>query len=111
MPNSQPHALILDDGELADVREAFSVIGLRYAGPDDWRPGVEVPLLLTNAAHARRMLNEPGTNLPRHHLHVVVGDTERENLEGLSCDFVLRRPGGLFATPRSSLREVPCAPP
>ncbi len=92
MSNLQPHALILDDGELGDVRDAFSAIGVRYAGPDDWCPGAEVPLLVTNASQARRMLDERERNVPRHHLHVVVCDTEQENLGGLPCDFLLRRP-------------------
>ncbi len=92
MSDPQLQALILDDGELADVRDAFSAIGLRYAGPADWCPDDEVPLLVTNAPQARRMLEECGRNAPRHHLHVVVGDAEEESLGDLPCDFLLRRP-------------------
>jgi hypothetical protein len=86
----QPHALVLDDGELGDVREALAAIGVRWSDTPEERAGREIPLLVTTAARARA-LAERGP-APRHHLHLVVTDPQDGPLVGVPCDFAIQRP-------------------
>jgi hypothetical protein len=81
---------IVDDGELLDVRQALEALGVRYEdGGDD--AGHEIPLLVTTAGRARGVRGAGREGL-RHHLHLVVSDADGEALEGVPCDFLLRRP-------------------
>ena len=81
-------ALILDDGELADVREAFEALGVRYR--DEETTAAEAPLLVTTPRRARAFHANGGP--PRHHLHLVVNEPHGELLEGVHCDFLVERP-------------------
>ncbi|HEX5064488.1 MAG TPA: PilZ domain-containing protein, partial [Myxococcota bacterium] len=90
MASEQPHALVLDDGELADVRDALASIGVRWSDAPTDSSGREVPLLVTTAARARA-LGEQGP-APRHHLHLVVTDPKDGPLVGVPCDFAVQRP-------------------
>lgn len=81
---------IVDDGELLDVREALAALGVRYEdGGED--AGHEIPLLVTTASRARGVRGAGRGGL-RHHLHLVVSDADGKALEGVPCDFLLRRP-------------------
>jgi hypothetical protein len=84
-----PHALVLDDGELRDVRDALAAIGVRFADAIDPTRG-EVPLLVTTAARARALLEQGPA--PRHHLHLVVTDPQDGPLTDVPCDFAIQRP-------------------
>ena len=88
--STSPHALLLDDGELGDVRAAFAAIGVRWSDAVEDAPGREVPLLVTTAARAKT-LGEQGP-APRHHLHLVVTDPRDGPLVGVPCDFAVQRP-------------------
>jgi hypothetical protein len=88
---SQPQALIVDDGELCDVRDAFHALGIGFAEAKDGNPRDEVMLLVTNAASAHRMANGDARR-PRHHLHLVVSDATEAAVESVACDFLMRRP-------------------
>jgi hypothetical protein len=90
---SQPQALIVDDGELRDVRDALQSLGIGFAEaagaePD---PQLEVMLLVTSTARAQRMANG-NARRPRHHLHLVVSDAHEQAVESVPCDFLMRRP-------------------
>jgi hypothetical protein len=86
-----PHALVLDDGELPDVRAAFASIGVRWADALEDAGQHEVPLLVTTAARAKALV-QPGSRPPRHHLHLVVTGPEEGPLVDVPCDFAIRRP-------------------
>jgi hypothetical protein len=86
----QPHALVLDDGELSDVRDALASIGVRWSDAPGDSPDREVPLLVTTAARAKA-LGAQGPP-PRHHLHLVVTDPQDGPLVGVPCDFAVQRP-------------------
>jgi hypothetical protein len=86
-----PHALVLDDGELPDVRAAFASIGVRWADQLEEAGPHEIPLLVTTAARAKALC-EAGRRPPRHHLHLVVTGPEEGPLVGVPCDFAIRRP-------------------
>ena len=81
---------IVDDGELSDVRAALSSLGVRFDEGVEGCQG-EVPLLVTSAAQARNLRSPGASGLP-HHLHLVVSDADGQALEGVPCDFLLRRP-------------------
>lgn len=85
-----PHALVLDDGELGDVRSALASLGVRFADAMEDAPKGEVPLLVTTPARARALV-EAGP-APRHHLHLVVTGPDEGPLVGVSCDFAVRQP-------------------
>jgi hypothetical protein len=85
-----PHALVLDDGELPDVRAALTAIGVRFADAVEGDGEREVPLLVTTAARAKALCETPAT--PRHHLHLVVAGPDDGSLIGVPCDFAIRRP-------------------
>ena len=89
MSADRPHALVLDDGELRDVRAALAAIGVRWADALDDAGAAEIPLLVTSAARARALLE--GSSAPRHHLHLVVAGPD-DPLAGLACDFAIRQP-------------------
>jgi len=84
-----PHALVLDDGELGDVRDTLAAIGVRWSDAIA-DSGREVPLLVTTAARAKALV-EVGP-APRHHLHLVVTDPQDGPLVGVPCDFAVQRP-------------------
>jgi len=84
-----PHALVLDDGELGDVRDTLAAIGVRWSDAVG-DSGREVPLLVTTAARAKALV-EVGP-APRHHLHLVVTDPQDGPLVGVPCDFAVQRP-------------------
>jgi len=94
-----PHAVILDEGELDDVRLMLAELGVPYAdiAPAGGEPERAVPLLISTPARARaHAAGENGCRIPPHYLHIViwVGD-ERDAGEGLDdipCDFVVQRP-------------------
>lgn len=91
MPEPEPQALIADDGELGDVREALTALGVRFVDAAAADPGVEVPLLLCSTARARELFADPA-RVPRHHLHVVVSEPGEGQLPRVPCDFLLQRP-------------------
>jgi hypothetical protein len=86
-----PHALVLDDGELPDVRAAFASIGVRWADTLEAAGKHEIPLLVTTAARAKALV-QPGSRPPRHHLHLVVTGPDEGPLVDVPCDFAIRRP-------------------
>lgn len=96
MDNSVPqHALVVDDGELDDVRELLSELGISWAAaPSFDAPDVpaSIPLLITNTRHA---LEAEGMR-PSGATHLVVfrdvSRTLRKVLERSGCDLVLQRP-------------------
>jgi hypothetical protein len=90
LASEQPHALLLDDGELADVRDALASIGVRWSDAPGDASGREVPLLVTTAARAKALVEQGPA--PRHHLHLVVTDPQDGPLVGVPCDFAVRRP-------------------
>lgn len=84
-----PSVLIVDDGELGDVRDTLASIGVRWSdavGDSDR----EVPLLVTTAARAKALVEQEAA--PRHHLHLVVTDPQDGPLVGVPCDFAVQRP-------------------
>jgi hypothetical protein len=85
-----PHALVLDDGELGDVRDTLAAIGVRWSDAVA-DTGREVPLLVTTAARAKALVEAEGP-APRHHLHLVVTDPQDGPLVGVPCDFAVQRP-------------------
>ena len=95
MPITRPDALILDDGELQDVRLLLDQLGALYGSEGDEVALQEVPLLITSLARARR-LHEKGHPLPKHAIHLVVADADDHDLggslAGTPCDFIVRRP-------------------
>ena len=91
MRSELPHALVLDDGELPDVRAAFASIGVRWADAVEEAGQHEIPLLVTTAARAKALV-QPGSRPPRHHLHLVVTGPEEGPLVDVPCDFAIRRP-------------------
>lgn len=86
-----PHALVLDDGELPDVRATLAAIGVRFADAVEGDGEREIPLLVTTAARAKTLLTT-GPAAPRHHLHLVVAGPDDGPLVGVPCDFAIRRP-------------------
>ena len=96
-----PHVLLLDDGELTDVRSVLDQLDIPWTDgvgdlpvPTDSPEGSEVPLLVTTVERARN-LRKPGAEPPAHHLHLVVADARSDDADpwgGVPCDFVLRRP-------------------
>ncbi len=95
MAKRRPDALILDDGELADVREVLDRQGTLYVTEGDEVALLEVPLLITSLVRARQ-LHEMGHPLPKHSIHLVVAGADDQDLRGAlggaSCDFIVRRP-------------------
>ena len=91
MRSELPHALVLDDGELPDVRAAFASIGVRWADALEDAGQHEIPLLVTTPARAKALV-QPGSRPPRHHLHLVVTGPEEGPLVDVPCDFAIRRP-------------------
>lgn len=91
MSQPPPQALIADDGELGDVRDALTALGVRFADAEAADPGDEIPLLLTTTSRAprRAAAGSPG---PRHLLHVVVAEAGAQGLDRVPCDFLLQRP-------------------
>lgn len=89
MAADQPHALVLDDGELCDVRAALAALGVRWADAVE-SSGREIPLLVTTAARARALVEQGPA--PRHHLHLVVTDPADGPLVDVPCDFAVQRP-------------------
>jgi hypothetical protein len=94
-----PHALILDDGELDDVRLMLLELGVPYA--DDphagGKPERAIPLIISTPARARAHVAwKNGCRIPPHYLHIViwVGDASGtgEVLDDIPCDFVVQRP-------------------
>jgi hypothetical protein len=94
-----PHAVILDDGELDDVRLMLAELGVPYAdnAPAGGEPERAVPLLISTPARARaHVAGEGGCHIPPHYLHIViwVGDAPdgSDTLDDIPCDFVVQRP-------------------
>jgi len=94
-----PHAVILDDGELDDVRVMLAELGVPYAdiAPAGGEPERAVPLLISTPARARaHIAGENGCRIPPHYLHIVIWvGTEPdagEMLDDIPCDFVVQRP-------------------
>lgn len=94
-----PHAVILDDGELSDIRQMLAELGVPYAdiAPAGGEPERAVPLLISTPARARaHFAGESGCRIPPHYLHLVVWtDGEPgsdESLDDIPCDFVVQRP-------------------
>jgi hypothetical protein len=93
MSHPDPQVLILDDGELADVRAIFEELRVPFMeDPSEAHSAGDesIPLLVTSAQRAHALLTGDAA-LPPHHLFVVVAD-EGAPLGTLRCDFVLRRP-------------------
>jgi hypothetical protein len=88
-------ALVVDDGELDDVRELLGALGIAWAEArsfDAPEAPARISLLVTNARHA---LDSEGMR-PAAVTHVVVykevSRTLRKVLERSGCDVVLQRP-------------------
>jgi hypothetical protein len=94
-----PHAVILDDGELDDIRLMLADLGVPYAdnAPAGGEPERAIPLLISTPARARaHVAGENGCRIPPHYLHIVIwvggtGDTI-DALDDIPCDFVVQRP-------------------
>jgi hypothetical protein len=94
-----PHAVILDDGELDDIRLMLAELGVPYAdaAPTGRKLERAVPLLISTPARARaHFTGENDRGLPPHYLHLVVWleddpDTGKR-LADIPCDFVVQRP-------------------
>lgn len=95
MATTRPDALILDDGELQDVRNILDQLGALYATEGDEAALLEVPLLVTSLGRARQ-IHAKGSPLPKHVLHLVVANADDRDLgaalRGAVCDFIVRRP-------------------
>jgi hypothetical protein len=94
-----PHTVILDDGELAELRSMLSEAGIPFRDtiPEGKRGPRAIPLLVTTPVRACDLLQErSGEGFPASYLHLVVSDvaetTARELLAGVPCDFVIQRP-------------------
>jgi hypothetical protein len=94
-----PHAVILDDGELDDVRLMLAELGVPFAdnAPAGGEPERAVPLLISTPARARaHMAGENGCHIPPHYLHIVIwiggAPYSSDALEDIPCDFVVQRP-------------------
>jgi len=94
-----PHTVILDDGELAELRSMLSEAGISYrdAIPEGKGGPRAIPLLVTTPGRARALLQSSnGGDFPSSYLHLVVSDAEeaatQELLVGVPCDFVIQRP-------------------
>jgi hypothetical protein len=94
VPQDAPHAWIADDGELADVREILTRLGLVVAegAPGE---GARAALLVTTPGRCLAA-ERAGGGLPVAQVHVVVTEAlSRRGAEVLArarCDFVLQRP-------------------
>ncbi|MDH5306671.1 MAG: PilZ domain-containing protein, partial [Myxococcales bacterium] len=90
MAFESPHAVILDDGELTDVRSMLTDLGVPFVDelPKGDGPQRAIPLLVTTSARARG----PGAALPANYLHLVVCDATDESTADVPCDFLLQRP-------------------
>jgi len=88
-----PHAVILDDGELVEVRAMLDEMQVPYVDGLPRRgdgPERAIPLLITTPEGARRL----GRHLPANYLHLVVA-SEGDETADLPCDFLVR--GGVEA--------------
>jgi hypothetical protein len=87
-------ALILDDGDLVDVRSALRDMGVPFLevepGAEPIRSDGGFPLMVTTPARARALL--ANGRPPRHHLHLLVAEGRGEPLADIPCDFLLPRP-------------------
>jgi hypothetical protein len=99
MAFESPHAVILDEGELDDVRLLLVELGIPYVdvAPARAEPERAVPLLISTPARARaHVAGENGCRIPPHHLHVVIrvggGPVAGQALDDIPCDFVVQRP-------------------
>jgi len=96
MSNPAPiPVLVVDDGELRDIREMLEALGVAYSdarGIDPRTLAPDLALLVTNARHALGS----GMLQPRSFLHLVVYDDAsrelREEPHRSRCDLVLQRP-------------------
>jgi hypothetical protein len=96
MPNTAPAAvLVIDDGELRDIREMLARLDLPYVdahGTDMTAIPPAVSLLVTNARQAL----DSTTVKPRAFVHLVVYDdlspALHVELQRSGCDLVLQRP-------------------
>jgi PilZ domain len=83
-----PQAVILDDGELVEVRSMLDDMQVPYVDGlplRDDRPERAIPLLITTPEGARRL----GSALPANYLHLVVA-AEGDETADLPCDFLVR---------------------
>lgn len=94
-----PRTVILDDGELAELRSMLSEAGIPFRDsiPEGKKGPRAIPLLVTTPGRARDLLRERnGEGFPASYLHLVVSDVEettaRDLLAGVPCDFVIQRP-------------------
>ncbi|KPJ78872.1 MAG: hypothetical protein AMJ58_13000, partial [Gammaproteobacteria bacterium SG8_30] len=87
-------ALILDDGDLVDVRSALRDMGMPFLeaepGAEPGSQDDEFPLMVTTPARAR--LLQANGRQPRHHLHLLVAERHRDPIDGIPCDFLVQRP-------------------
>lgn len=94
MSRERLRALILDDGDLTEVRDALGHLGVTFLeaerGAEPVAEDGEFPLLVTTPARARALSD--GDRKPRHHLHLVVAEHGGEAIDGVRCDFLVQRP-------------------
>ena len=101
--SNRPSALVLDDGELADVREALEEIGVEYTylrGGACEGLDVRLPehLLVTTVRHALRLApqkGDPDAGAPRPVRIAVTGEDSnalRQQLRRGGFDYLVRRP-------------------
>jgi len=94
-----PHTVILDDGELAEIRTMLGEAGIPFVDeiPEGRTPERAIPLLVTTPRRARALTDSvEGAGLPPNYLHLVVSEAEDAStgdlLVGVPCDFVIQRP-------------------
>ena len=89
MDHDGPRAVLLDHGELDDVRSLLTALEVEHCDAAESTLGVRVPLLLSAPAHARALAD--GTvDAPPHQLHVAIC-RDPDEIDA-PCDLALLRP-------------------
>ena len=89
METETPRAVLLDDGELDDVRGLLHALGVEHCDAASATLGVRVPLLLSSPAGARD-LAAGRVDAPPRHLHVAI--CRHADEIDAPCDLPLLRP-------------------
>ena len=89
MDAESPRVVLLDDGELDDVRAALCELGVAHCDARRATMGERVPVLFSTPARALA-LADGRSAAPLHQLHAVIGRDGEE--VAAPCDLALRRP-------------------